>query len=53
MTESGQRRSIVSDAVSVTDIVLAAKSKTENPRLKAFRRDRRRLLDAHLADICR
>src|SRR5579863_3263552 len=34
MTESGQRSSIVSDAASVTDIVLAAMSKTENVRLK-------------------
>ena len=34
MTESEQRSGIVSDAASVTGIVLAAMSKTESPRLK-------------------
>src|SRR5579864_6942660 len=34
MSESVQPGSIVSDAASVTDIVLAAMSKTESPRLK-------------------
>lgn len=34
MTGSVQRSSIVSDAASVTDVVLAAMSKTESPRLK-------------------
>ncbi|MCY0854735.1 dioxygenase [Cupriavidus sp. D39] len=34
MTKSVQQGSIVSDAASVTDVVLAAMSRTENPRLK-------------------